>query len=101
MLVVVSGLPAVGKSELSDALGRRMGAAVLSVDPIEAAILRCGIPRSFETGVAAYEVAAVLAEQADINISSNHPRRVRVSVGSCGSVSEACGSWSSMSDAIR
>jgi len=62
MLVVVSGLPAVGKSELSDALGRRMGAAVLSVDPIEAAILRCGIPRSFETGVAAYEVAAVLAE---------------------------------------
>ncbi len=62
MLVVVSGLPAVGKSELADALGRRLGAAVLSVDPIEAAILRCGIPRSFETGVAAYEVAAVLAE---------------------------------------
>jgi len=39
-----------------------MGATVLSVDPVEAAIWRCGIPPSFETGVAAYEVAAVLAE---------------------------------------
>jgi predicted kinase len=62
VLVVVSGLPAVGKSELADALGRRLGAAVLSVDPIEAALWRCGIAPSFETGVAAYEVVAVLAE---------------------------------------
>jgi predicted kinase len=62
VLVVVSGLPAVGKSELADALGQRLGAAVLSVDPIEAAIWRCGIAPSFETGVAAYEVVAVLAE---------------------------------------
>jgi predicted kinase len=62
MLVVVSGLPVVGKSELADALGQRLGAAVLSVDPIEAAMWRCGIAPSFETGVAAYEVVAVLAE---------------------------------------
>jgi predicted kinase len=62
VLVVVSGLPAVGKSQLADALGRKLGAPVLSVDPIEAAIWRCGIPPSFETGVAAYEVVAVLAE---------------------------------------
>ena len=62
VLVVVSGLPAVGKSELADALGQRLGAAVLSVDPIEAAMWRCGIAPSFETGVAAYEVVAVLAE---------------------------------------
>jgi predicted kinase len=62
VLVVVSGLPAVGKSELADGLGRRLGAAVLSVDPIEAALWRCGIAPSFETGVAAYEVVAVLAE---------------------------------------
>ena len=61
LLVVVSGLPATGKSALADALGRELHAAVLSVDPIEAAVMRCGIPRSFETGVAAYEVAAVLA----------------------------------------
>jgi predicted kinase len=62
VLVVVSGLPAVGKSELADAVGQRLGAAVLSVDSIEAAIWRCGIAPSFETGVAAYEVVAVLAE---------------------------------------
>jgi predicted kinase len=61
-LVVVSGLPAVGKSELADALGQRLGAAVLSVDPIEAAMWRCGIAPSFEAGVAAYEAVAVLAE---------------------------------------
>lgn len=57
----MSGLPATGKSAVADAIGRQVGAAVLSVDPIEAAIWRCGIPPSFETGVAAYEVAATLA----------------------------------------
>lgn len=62
VLVVVSGLPASGKSAIADAVGRRLAAPVLSVDPIEAAIGRCGIPLSFETGLAAYEVAAVLAE---------------------------------------
>jgi predicted kinase len=62
VLVVMSGLPGAGKSAIADAVGRELGAAVLSVDPIEAAIWRCGIPPSFETGVAAYEVAAVLAE---------------------------------------
>ena len=60
--MIVSGLPGVGKSQLADALGRDLGAAVLSVDPIEAAICRSGIPQSFETGLAAYEVVAVLAE---------------------------------------
>jgi predicted kinase len=62
VLVVMSGLPGVGKSALADALGRELGAPVLSVDPIEAAIMRSGIPQSFETGLAAYEVAATLAE---------------------------------------
>lgn len=62
MLVVMSGVPGTGKSSIADALGPEFGAPVLSVDPIEAAIWRCGIPASFATGVAAYEVAAVLAE---------------------------------------
>jgi len=62
VLVVMSGLPGAGKSAIADAVGREIGAPVLSVDPVEAAIWRCGIPPSFETGVAAYEVAAVLAE---------------------------------------
>jgi predicted kinase len=62
MLVVFSGLPGAGKSAIADEVGRRLPAPVFSVDPIEAAIWRCGIPRSHETGVAAYEVAAALAE---------------------------------------
>ncbi len=62
VLVVMSGLPGAGKSAIADAVGREFGAPVLSVDPVEAAIWRCGIPPSFETGVAAYEVVAVLAE---------------------------------------
>lgn len=35
---------------------------MFSVDPIEAAIWRSGVPPSHQTGVAAYEVAAKLAE---------------------------------------
>lgn len=62
MLIVVSGLPASGKSALADVLGEELRASVLSVDPIEASLWRCGIEPSFETGVAAYEVAAVIAE---------------------------------------
>ena len=62
MLVVLSGLPASGKSAIAEELGPRLPAAVLSVDPIEAAICRSGIPQSFETGLAAYEVAAALTE---------------------------------------
>lgn len=61
MLVVLSGLPGVGKSLLAESLARAMGAAVVSVDPIEDALLRSGIPQSFETGLAAYEVGATVA----------------------------------------
>jgi predicted kinase len=62
VLIVVSGLPGTGKSAIADALGRALKLPVLSVDPIEAAIWRSGVPPSHETGVAAYEVAATLAE---------------------------------------
>jgi predicted kinase len=62
VLIILSGVPGSGKSAIAHELGRRLPASVLPVDPIEAAIWRCGIPPSFETGVAAYEVAAVLAE---------------------------------------
>jgi predicted kinase len=57
----MSGLPGVGKSTLAEALARRIGSCVVSVDPIEDAILRAGIPQSFETGVAAYLVGATVA----------------------------------------
>ena len=58
---MVSGLPGTGKSALADRLGRHLPAAVLSVDPIEAAILRSGFEQTFETGLAAYEVVATVA----------------------------------------
>jgi predicted kinase len=61
MLVVMSGLPGVGKSTLADELGRRLPACVVSVDPVEDAMLRAGLPQSFETGVAAYEVCGTIA----------------------------------------
>ena len=62
-LIVVCGLPCTGKSTVSQGLGRALGIPVFSVDPIEGAILRSGIPRSFETGLAAYVVAGTLAEE--------------------------------------
>lgn len=62
MLIVVSGLPGSGKSTLADAIARELRAPVLSVDPIESAIVRAGVPASFETGLAAYLVAEACAD---------------------------------------
>lgn len=62
-LIVLSGLPGTGKSALADGLGRALGLPVLSVDPIESAIVRAGIDRSFETGLAAYVVVEQLADR--------------------------------------
>jgi predicted kinase len=59
---MLAGLPGVGKSAFADGLGRRLRAPVISADPIEAAIIRSGIPQSFETGLAAYRVGALVAE---------------------------------------
>jgi predicted kinase len=63
VLVVVSGLPGTGKSAVAAELAARAGAVHLSVDPIEDALLSAGLPRCWETGVAAYEAARVMAEQ--------------------------------------
>ena len=61
VLVIMSGLPGVGKSAIADELGRALPACVVSVDPIEAAMLESGIAQSFETGLAAYNVGAAIA----------------------------------------
>ena len=62
MLIILSGLPGTGKSAVADAIARALRLPVISVDPIESAILRAGIAPSFETGLAAYLVAATLAD---------------------------------------
>ncbi len=53
-VVVFAGLPGTGKSTLARAVAGRLGALWLRVDTIEAALLAAGLPRSFETGLAAY-----------------------------------------------
>jgi predicted kinase len=63
VLVVISGLPGTGKSAVAAELAARLKAVLLSIDPIEDALLGEGLPRSRETGVAAYEAARVMAEQ--------------------------------------
>jgi predicted kinase len=62
VLVVLSGLPGTGKSAVATALATHLGAVHLSIDPIEDALLGAGLPRSWETGVAAYEAARVVTE---------------------------------------
>lgn len=61
VLVVMAGLPGSGKSHLATALGAVLGAPVVSVDPIEAAMWRAGIGRDQPTGLAAYVVAEEVA----------------------------------------
>ncbi len=62
MLLVMSGLPGTGKSELAQQVGARLRLPVFSVEAIESAVLRSGLAQSFETGLAAYLVAEALAD---------------------------------------
>jgi len=63
VLVVLSGLPGTGKSAVADGVARGLRLPVLSVDPLESAILRAGIAQGFATGLAAYLVAETLADR--------------------------------------
>jgi predicted kinase len=62
MLIVMAGLPAAGKSTIAEVVGNRMGVPVISVDPIESAILSAGIDADQPTGLAAYLVAEAFAD---------------------------------------
>lgn len=62
-LIVMSGLPGSGKSTIAEQLAKRLHVPIFSVDPIESAIVKAGIAKSFETGLAAYLVAATLADE--------------------------------------
>lgn len=58
----MAGLPASGKSTVAGLIGARLRSAVVSVDPIESAILTAGIDSDQPTGLAAYLVAETIAE---------------------------------------
>jgi predicted kinase len=61
VLIAMAGLPAAGKSSVAEGLGSALSAPVVSVDPIEAALLRAGIERAQPTGYAAYVAAEAVA----------------------------------------
>ncbi|MEQ1735815.1 MAG: AAA family ATPase, partial [Rhodoglobus sp.] len=63
MLVALAGLPGTGKSTLGQVVAARLGIPVVSVDPIETAILQAGIAADQPTGLAAYLVAETLAQR--------------------------------------
>lgn len=62
MLIAMAGLPGAGKSSIAEKLGQALPAPVISVDPIEAAIWRAGVPHDQPTGLAAYLVAEAVAD---------------------------------------
>jgi predicted kinase len=62
-LIVMSGLPGSGKSTIAERIAEKLLIPVFSVDPIESAILEAGVQQGFETGLAAYIVAATLASE--------------------------------------
>ena len=57
VLVAMAGLPGAGKSTIAEVISARLGATIVSVDPIESAILHAGIDADQPTGLAAYLVA--------------------------------------------
>ncbi len=61
-LIVVSGLPGVGKTAVATAVAARLNGVHLSVDPVEDAMLRCDLPAGWNLGVAAYEAVRTMVE---------------------------------------
>lgn len=61
-LLVISGLPGIGKSAVASAVAQRLEAVHLSIDPVEDAMLGAGVQQGWTTGVAAYEAVRVMAE---------------------------------------
>jgi predicted kinase len=85
-LIVFSGLPGTGKSTLAGVTARNLDALWLRVDVVEAAIVKAGLPKSFETGLAAYI--------ADRDIADDHLRMGRtVVIDAVNAIEEARNMW--------
>jgi predicted kinase len=93
MLIVMAGLPGSGKSTVAEELAKSLRCALLSVDPIEAAMWRAGVERSQPTGLAAYVVAEDLA-RAQLLIGND------VVVDAVNDVEEARNQWKSLAAAL-
>lgn len=85
----MAGLPGSGKSAVAGEVARALGCALLSVDPIEAAMWRSGIERDQPTGLAAYVVAEDLARE-QLQIGND------VIVDAVNDVEAARGQWRSL-----
>ncbi|MEP7103081.1 MAG: AAA family ATPase [Candidatus Dojkabacteria bacterium] len=89
-LIIVSGLPGSGKSTLAEGIAHSLKIPIFSVDPIESAVLKSGLKKSFETGLSAYLVAETLAdEHLELGIS--------VIIDAVSSVKEARDMWNNLS----
>ena len=85
-LIIMSGLPGSGKSAVAESLSAKLSVPLFSVDPIESSLLKSGLKRSFETGLAAYLVAETLADE--------HLRRgMSVIIDAVNAVQEARDLW--------
>jgi len=64
-LIVFSGLPGAGKTNLAEAIGRQLGTPVFAKDWLEATLKRSqlGTEAVQQTGYAAYELLTTLAER--------------------------------------
>lgn len=61
-LVVIAGLPGVGKTSVAAFLATLVDAVHLSIDAVEESLLASGFARGWQTGVAAYEAGRAMAE---------------------------------------
>lgn len=93
-LVVVSGLPGVGKTSVAVALADRMRAVHLSIDVVEETLLGCGFPAGWRVGVAAYEATRAAAE---LNLRLGHV----VVVDAVNDSEEARQTWRTAADATE
>lgn len=90
----MSGLPGSGKSAVAEGVAGKLKLPLLSVDPIESAIIKSGIAKSFETGLAAYLVAKSLAaEQLKVGNS--------VIIDAVNAEEEGKNVWRSLSDDFK